>query len=126
MNCIHVKSNSPIKGIGHTQSLQGCSHIRTTPLRQQQVTVSPNFLEEEKVKQNEKVEELLSVEKLRKKPPEKINYKTETNNLPEKEFETLVIKTLIELGKTIDKQSENFNNEIENKTDPTRSEEFIS
>ena len=41
---------------------------KNTLLRLQQVTVSPNFLEAEKVKQTEKAEELLSTERTKEKP----------------------------------------------------------
>ena len=39
---------------------------------------------------------------------------TEINNLSDTEFKSLVIRMLIELGKTIDEHSEIFNNEVEN------------
>ena len=45
-------------------------------LRPRQVTVSPNFIEKRDVKQNEKTEGFLLYEK-RRKPPEKINNKTD-------------------------------------------------
>ena len=38
----------------------------------------------------------------------------ETNNLPDKEFNTLVIRMLTELGKRIEEHSENFKKEVEN------------
>ena len=37
-----------------------------TPSKPEQVTVSPNFLDTEKVKQNEKIEELVSILRTRK------------------------------------------------------------
>ena len=40
--------------------------------------------------------------------------KTEISNLPEKEFKVMVIKTLTELGRIMDENSENFSKEIEN------------
>ena len=40
---------------------------------------------------------------------------TEINNLPDKEFKALVLRMLTELGKRIDKHSENLNKELENK-----------
>lgn len=50
--------------------------------------------------------------KKRRKTPEKINNKTEINNLPEK-FKALVKRMLNELRKTTDEHSENFNKEVE-------------
>ena len=41
---------------------------------------------------------------------------TKINNLPDKEFKTLIIRMLTELGKRIDEQNENFNKELENKS----------
>ena len=41
---------------------------------------------------------------------------TKINNLPDKEFKTLRIRMLTELGKRIDEQNENFNKELENKS----------
>ena len=46
---------------------------------------------------------------------EKTTDEREINNLPDKEFKTLVIRMLTELGKRMDEQSENFNKELENK-----------
>ena len=37
--------------------------------------------------------------------------KTNINNLPDKKYKALVIRMLNELGKRIDKLSENFNNQ---------------
>ena len=59
------------------------------------------------------MEEFISNERTRK-TPEKITKKTQINNLPDKEFKALVIRMLTELGKRIDKHSENFNQELEN------------
>lgn len=42
--------------------------------------------------------------------------KTKINNLPDKEFKTLIIRMLTERGKRIDEQNENFNKELENKS----------
>ena len=59
------------------------------------VTVSPNFIETGKVKQNEKNEEFVSTERAReKKKPERTNNETEINNLPDKKFKTFVIRML--------------------------------
>ena len=52
--------------------------------------------------------------KEQEKNPEKINNETEINNLPNKQFKTLVIKMLTELRKRIDVNSEHFNKELEN------------
>ena len=40
--------------------------------------------------------------------------KTKINNLPDKKYKALVIRVLNELGKRIDKLSENFNKGLEN------------
>lgn len=76
--------------------------------------VSPNFIEKTDVKQNEKTQGLLSYEK-RRKTPEKINNKTEINNLSER-FQSLSKRMLNELRKTTDEHSEIFNKEVENTT----------
>ena len=68
---------------------------QNTPLRPQEVTVSPKFTVTDKVKQNKNAEELLSIG-TREKNPKKTNNETEINNLPGKEFRTLLIKMLIE------------------------------
>ena len=52
--------------------------------------------------------------KEQEKTPEKINNKTEINNLLDKEFKALVIKILTKLEKRIDVHSEHFNKEQEN------------
>ena len=54
---------------------------------------SPNFIETDKVKQNEKTEEYVSNERKRKKSNE-----TEKNNSPDKEFEAIIRRMLTELG----------------------------
>lgn len=38
----------------------------------------------------------------------------EINNLPDKEFKAIVIKTLTELGKRIEEHNEDVNKELEN------------
>lgn len=43
---------------------------------------------------------------------------TEETNLPEKEFQEVVIKMLNELRKKIDEQKQNFNKELENTKEP--------
>ena len=60
-----------------------------------------------KVKQNEKTEECFKGRN-KKKPLKKTTSETEKNNLPDKEFKTLVIRMLAGLGTRIDKHSENF------------------
>lgn len=63
------------------------------------------------VKQNEKAEELLSIERARANC-EKIM--KQIKNLSDKEFKALVRKMLRELGNRIDEYSENYNKELEN------------
>ena len=47
------------------------------------------------------------------------------NNLPYKEFKTLVVRMITELGKRTDEHSENFNKELENiKKELGRTEEY--
>ena len=49
------------------------------------------------------------------------------NNLPDKEFKALVIKTLTKLGKGIDVNSEHFTKELENiKKDQIKNENSIT
>lgn len=57
-----------------------------SPYRQE---LSHNFIEIEKVKQNEKLEESVSNERIREKNPEKTTGDTEINNLLGKEFKAL-------------------------------------
>ena len=49
MAYVHIKSNSPTKAKGHTQTVQGGSHIRAHLQDLKQGTVSPNLLETKKV-----------------------------------------------------------------------------
>ena len=67
----------------------------------------------EKVKQNGKTEEFVSVERTRETHHKTTN-KREINNLPDKEFQALVIQMLTELEKRIDEHSDNINKELEN------------
>lgn len=56
---------------------------------------------------------LLQLEKKKKKNQEKTLEKIkETNNLPDKEFKTLLMRMLTELGERIDEYSQNFNKEL--------------
>ena len=64
------------------------------------MTVSPKFMETEKVKQNEKTEEPISIEWARENPWK--NNETEINNLQDKETKALVIRKLTELWKRTD------------------------
>ena len=64
--------------------------------------------EVEKVKQDEKAQELVSIERARENLW-KTNNETEINNSPEKEFKALEIRMLTEFEKGIDKLSEHFN-----------------
>lgn len=59
--------SSPTTGTGHTVSTGTFPHKNSTS-RPQQVTGSPKFIEAEKVKRNEKAEDLLSIERVREKP----------------------------------------------------------
>lgn len=54
---VHIKTSSCTKNNGDTVYTETLSH-KNTPSRPQQITVSPEFTEKEKVKKNEKVEEL--------------------------------------------------------------------
>ena len=49
-----------------------------------------------------------------KKTWKKIHNEIKINNLPDKKFKALVIRTLTELGKRMYEHSENFNKELEN------------
>ena len=84
---------------------------KNTPLRLQEVTVSPEFRSEKvkpKKKKKKKAEELLSTETARKILLKK-KKKLRSKQLPEKEFKALVIRMLTKLGKGINEHSENFN-----------------
>ena len=96
MTHVHIRSNSPTKAHADCRTLPH----RHTILRLQQLTVSPNFTETEKVK---KTEEFVSIDSTRE-TPEKTTNEIEINNLPGKEFKALVIRMLTELGKRIDEQ----------------------
>ena len=80
-------------------------------MRSQEVNVSPKFIKAEKVKQNEKAEEWLSIESKRKSL--KIN-ETEINRLPDKEFKVLVKKNNW-IGEKKKKQKTDVHNEHMNK-----------
>ena len=61
------------------------------------------------------------------KTPEKTTNETEINNLPNKGFKVLVIRMITEIGKRINKHSENFNKELEKyKKDPVRAKNKIT
>ena len=66
----------PPKALG-TNNLHRDASTKDIPLRTEQVTVSPKFIGTEKVKQNEKTEELVSKEKEKKTPAKN---ETEINN----------------------------------------------
>ena len=51
--------------------------------------------------------------KEQEKTPENTTNEIEINNLPDKEFKTLVIRMLTEWGERIDEHSENFNRKLE-------------
>ena len=46
--------------------------------------------------------------------PEKTDNETEINNLPDKEFKTLVIKMLTDIGKRIDLNTDHLNKDLKN------------
>ena len=70
MTPVYVRSSSPIKATGHTDCI-GMLPQRDTPSRWGYITVSPNFTETKKGKQNEKTEEFVSIERTREKMPKK-------------------------------------------------------
>ena len=89
-----------------------------------QVSVSCNFIETEKDKQNEKTEKFVSVERTGENP-EKTTNETEIDNLQDEELNALAIRMLTELGKRIDEHNKNINKEQENiKKGPVRTEEY--
>ena len=72
-----------------------------------------------------KIQRSLFQWKEQEKIPEKKKKETEINNLSDKEFKALVLRTLTELGKRIDKYNESFNKELEIfKKEPIRAEEY--
>lgn len=78
------------------QTLYGHFHTRT-PLQDGQVTVSLNFKETEKVKQMRKQKNMFQVKEQETKKQKKL--KPEINNLPDKEFQALIVRMLTEQGK---------------------------
>ena len=83
-------------------------------------------MESEKVKQNEKVEELFSIERARENLQK--NIESKINNYLNKEFKALLINMLTEFGKIIDIHSDHFNKKLGNikKKDPNGYEDFKS
>ena len=80
VTCVHVKSSSPTKTTGHTGGI-GLLPQKNTPSRQQLATVSPNFIEMETVKQIEKTEELILMERAReKKMKQKVYQRIQSNS----------------------------------------------
>ena len=63
MTHAHIRSHSPTTANGHTQT----HPYKNTPSGPQWVTFSPNFIKTEKVKQNEKTDEFVSVNRTRDK-----------------------------------------------------------
>ena len=51
--------------------------------------------------------------KRQEKNPEKINNKTEINNLPDKEFRIMIVKMIQNLGNRMEKIQETFNKDLE-------------
>lgn len=83
---------------------------KNTPLRLQEVTVSPEFRSEKvKPKKKKKRQRNCSQLKQQEKYSEKKKKKLRSKQLPEKEFKALVIRMLTKLGKGINEHSENFN-----------------
>ena len=64
------------------------------------VTVSPNLIGTEQVKQDDKIQEFISIERTREKLVE--NKQWNGSNLLDKEFKALVIRMKTVLGKIID------------------------
>lgn len=77
MICVHVKYSSPTKAAGHMQTMWMLL-LKDTPSRLQKVSVSSNFLETEKVKENKKTDEFVSIETARKNHGEKNSNEKET------------------------------------------------
>ena len=63
-------------------------------------TVSPNLIGTEQVKQDDKIQDFISIERTREKPVEKKQWNG--SNLLDKEFKALVIRMKTVLGKIID------------------------
>ena len=70
MTCIISNPVLPPKALD-THSLYRDISLYEHPFKTTKVTVSPKLMETEKVKQNEKAEKLLSIERVREKPLEK-------------------------------------------------------
>lgn len=88
-----------------------CTRIHLQDLASKQF----NFTETEKDEQNKKREEyVLNERRRRRKKKTKTPNETETNNLPDKEFKSIVIRLLTKLGKRTDGHCETFNKELEN------------
>ena len=64
------------------------------------VTVSPNLIGTEQVKQDDKIQEFISIERTREKLVE--NKQWNGSNLLDKEFKALVVRMKTVLGKIID------------------------
>ena len=62
MNCVHIKSISPKKvlGICRLYNIETLLYLRTPPQNFSRYLFKLKFIEEEKVKQNKKAEELPS------------------------------------------------------------------
>lgn len=65
MICVHVKYSLPTKATGHMQTMWMLL-LKDTLSRPQKVSISSNFIETEKVKENEKTDEFVSIERARK------------------------------------------------------------
>ena len=98
MTCIHFKSSSRTIGIVHVELIQGHCLIRMPlpdPNRYPFHLNSQRQRKLSKMKKQKNHSQLKEQEKI----PEK---KKQIKNLPDKEFKTLVIKILTELGKIVD------------------------
>lgn len=65
MTTAPFRSKSPTKVTEHTKTACRCSPAKTPLQNWEEVTVSLNFIGAEKVKQNEKTKEFVSVERVR-------------------------------------------------------------
>ena len=89
---------------------------KSSPSRLQEVTVSPNSYRQRKLSKMKR-QRNCSQSKEQKKSHEKINDKTDINNLSDEEFKALAIikkKMLTELRQIIEVHHEHFKKEIEN------------
>lgn len=95
---------------------------KTNSLKLGEVVISSNvYKSTQRVKQNEETENYVSNRRAQWNLRENLNEMV-LSNLPDKEFQAMVINILTELGKRMDELSENYNKDIKQENTKQKSQ----